>query len=130
MYHSRSKVTKKLPIQQGKEEECTEEGDTFTDFMLLPRRWQFVASPLAVPCLHGGRRLPTPLAEMKVMYVSRLLSYCKCSEKGRVYFTFTFLPFCSPGIQRGMDLTKSKAALSEWGSKLLVITASVICPSS
>ena len=130
MHDSRSKVTKRLPIQQGKEEECTEEGDTFTDFMLLPRCWQCTASPLAVLCLHGGRCLPTPLAEMKVMYVSRLLSYCKCSEKGRVNFTFTFLPFCSPGIQRGMDLTKSRAALSEWGSKLLVIIASVICPSS
>ena len=73
MHDSRSKVTKRLPIQQGKEEECTEEGDTFTDFMLLPRRWQFVASPLAVPCLHGDRCLPTPLAEMKGVCFSPLV---------------------------------------------------------
>ena len=30
--------------------------------MLLPRRWQFVATPLAEHCLRGGRHLPTPLA--------------------------------------------------------------------
>jgi len=33
--------------------------------MLLPRRWQFPASPMAVYCHHDGRLLPTPLAEIK-----------------------------------------------------------------
>jgi len=34
-------------------------------FMLLPQWWQYVATVLAEPCLSGGRRLPTALAEIK-----------------------------------------------------------------
>ena len=44
------------------------------------------------------------------------VDYCNLNVTGKVYLTFTVVPFCLPGVQLGMAFTTRTASLSNDGS--------------
>ena len=62
-------------------------------------------------------------------YTSISSNYCNLNTTGTVYFTRTFLPFCTPGLHFGIELITRIASLSKYASTPRTTSGFEIDPS-
>lgn len=70
-----------------------------------------------------------PNLDIPSLHSSISSNYRSLNITGTVYFTRTFLPFCTPGFHFGIELITRTASLSKYGSTPRTTSGFVIVPS-